>query len=249
MLFRACQGTALVLNLGGNARKLSVQSIRGFRKSAKQYCQKVEEKPIVGVPYKNLTIGVPKETFLNEKRVALSPVAVANLTKKGFNVNVEKGAGLEAKFLDSDYEASGAKMTSLQDAFQSDIVLKVRAPAESEIPHFKDNSTLISFVYPKQNTELVQKLTSKKLNVFAMDMVPRISRAQVFDALSSMANMAGYKAVIEAANNFGRFFTGKTCFKVKVCYRHTFRYNRLFLVQGEITFGELDFFSSVMVGD
>ncbi|XP_060073856.1 NAD(P) transhydrogenase, mitochondrial-like [Ylistrum balloti] len=209
MLFQARQGTALFLNLGGNVRKLSLQCTRGFRQAAKQYCQKVEEKTIAGTPYKNLTIGVPREQFPNEKRVALSPAAVANLTKKGFNVNVEKGAGLEAKFLDSDYEASGAKITSVNDAFKSDIVLKVRAPEVSEIPNFKDNATLISFVYPKQNADLVQQLTSKKLNVFAMDMVPRISRAQVFDALSSMANIAGYKAVVEAANNFGRFFTGQ----------------------------------------
>ncbi|XP_033726435.1 NAD(P) transhydrogenase, mitochondrial-like [Pecten maximus] len=209
MLFRARQGTALFLNLGGNAHKFSLQCTRGFRQAAKQYCQKVEEKTVSGTPYKNLTIGVPREVFPNEKRVALSPVAVANLTKKGFNVNIEKGAGLEAKFLDSDYEASGAKITSLNDAFKSDIVLKVRAPEVSEIPNFKDNATLISFVYPKQNTDLVQQLTSKKLNVFAMDMVPRISRAQVFDALSSMANIAGYKAVVESANNFGRFFTGQ----------------------------------------
>ncbi|XP_069105795.1 NAD(P) transhydrogenase, mitochondrial-like [Argopecten irradians] len=201
---------ALLLNLGGNVHKFSFQACtRGFRQAAKQYCQKVEEKTVTGIPYKNLTIGVPKETFANEKRVALSPAAVATLTKKGFNVNIEKGAGLEAKFLDSDYEASGATITSLDGAFKSDIVLKVRAPEVSEIPNFKENSTLISFVYPKQNTDLVQQLATKKLNVFAMDMVPRISRAQVFDALSSMANIAGYKAVVESANNFGRFFTGQ----------------------------------------
>ena len=95
-----------------------------------------------------------------------------------------------------------------QDVFNSDILLKVRGPLTEEVGKFRDNGTLISFLYPAQNKELVDQLAQRNMTVFAMDCVPRISRAQVFDALSSMANIAGYKSVVEAANNFGRFFTG-----------------------------------------
>lgn len=161
-----------------------------------------------GTPYSKLTIGVPKEIFKNERRVAMSPATVTTLTKKGFNINIEENAGLEAKFQNEEYAKAGAKIISKNEAFQSDIVLKVRAPLTEELANFRAGSTLISFLYPKQNPELVKQLAEKNLNVFAMDMIPRISRAQVFDALSSMANISGYKAVVEAANNFGRFFTG-----------------------------------------
>lgn len=138
----------------------------------------------------------------------MSPATVTTLTKKGFSINIEENAGLEAKFQNEEYAKAGAKIISKSEAFQSDIVLKVRAPLTEELAHFRAGSTLISFLYPKQNPELVKQLAEKNLNVFAMDMIPRISRAQVFDALSSMANISGYKAVVEAANNFGRFFTG-----------------------------------------
>lgn len=128
---------------------------------------------------------------------------------------VEENAGVEAKFLNNEYEASGAKLGSTQEVFNADVVLKVRAPEENpnlrrhEAMLFKEGSTLISFLYPAQNTELVKKLAEKKLTVFAMDCIPRLSRSQVFDALSSMANIAGYKAVVLAANHFGRYFTGQ----------------------------------------
>lgn len=164
---------------------------------------------IQGIPYSKLTIGVPKEIFQNERRVALSPAAVSALTKKGFTLNIQKDAGTESKFSNHDYEAAGAKITDINSTFKSDIVLKVRSPQSAEVSQFADGNTLISFLHPAQNKELVNKLAQRKMNVFAMDCVPRISRAQVFDALSSMANIAGYKAVIEAANNFGRFFTGQ----------------------------------------
>lgn len=164
---------------------------------------------IRGIPYKNLTIGVPKEKWVNEKRVAMSPAVTAALTKKGFTVNIEKGAGEEAKFRDQDFADAGGKIVDGNKVWDSDILLKVRQPMESEIPLLKDNSTLISFLYPAQNKDLLNNLAKKKINAFAMDCVPRISRAQVFDALSSMANIAGYRAVIEAANHFPRFFTGQ----------------------------------------
>ncbi|XP_063407103.1 NAD(P) transhydrogenase, mitochondrial-like isoform X2 [Mytilus trossulus] len=207
MLFRV-KTASLLVNLGNSVEKLSISCSRGFKHAPRNYCNKAEGA-VPGIPYKNLTVGVPKEIFPNEKRVAISPTAVVNLVKKGFTVNIEKDAGVEAKFTNAELEKAGAKIMAKNDVFQSDIVLKVRAPEASELPLFKDNATLISFLYPKQNPELVEQLAQYKLNSFAMDMIPRISRAQVFDALSSMANIAGYKSVVEAANNFGRFFTGQ----------------------------------------
>ncbi|CAG7787017.1 unnamed protein product [Allacma fusca] len=164
---------------------------------------------IQGIPYNKLTIGIPKEIWPNERRVSMTPTVAATLIKKGFEVRLEKGAGMEAKFRDSDYEASGVKLVDKNAAFQSDIVLKIRQPLDKEVDLFKKNSTLISFMYPAQNKTILDKLALKELTVFGMDCIPRISRAQVFDALSSMANIAGYRSVIEAANQFGRFFTGQ----------------------------------------
>lgn len=174
-----------------------------------------DEAAVAGVPYSSLTVGIPKEVFLNEKRVALSPQACKVLTGKGFNVVVEQGAGEAAKFLDKEYVDAGAKIVPTKDAFKSDIVLKVRPPAEHptlgvhEAELMKPGANLYSFIHPGINKALIEKLGEQKLTTLAMDCVPRISRAQVFDALSSMANIAGYKAVLEAANNFGRFFTGQ----------------------------------------
>ncbi|KAK4879614.1 hypothetical protein RN001_007760 [Aquatica leii] len=170
---------------------------------------KKQEKIVAGIPYNKLTIGIPKETWSNEKRVAVTPAVAELFVKKGFSVNVEKGAGAAATFRDIDYEKAGAKVVDKTIAFQSDIVLKVRQPQENEINLFKENGTLLSLLYPGQNQALVEKLATKKLNVFGMDCIPRISRAQVFDVLSSMANVSGYRAVIEAANHLPRFFAGQ----------------------------------------
>ncbi|OBR11814.1 NAD(P) transhydrogenase beta subunit [Colletotrichum higginsianum IMI 349063] len=164
------------------------------------------------VPYAQLTVGVPKEVFLNERRVALTPQNVALLLKKGFSsVLVERGAGAEADFPDEAYDRAGATLVDAADQVWSgsDVVLKVRSPIPSEIDLMKKNQTVISFLQPAQNKPLVEKLAAQKATSFAMDLIPRISRAQVFDALSSMANIAGYKAVLEASNNFGRFLTGQ----------------------------------------
>lgn len=163
-------------------------------------------------PYANLCIGVPRETYPNERRVALTPQNVALLLKKGFSkVLVEKGAGAEAEFLDAAYAIAGATLVDNASAVwsQADIVLKVRGPSAAEVDNAKEGQTIISFLQPAQNKPLVEKLAARKATSFAMDMIPRISRAQVFDALSSMANIAGYKAVLEASNNFGRFLTGQ----------------------------------------
>merc|ERR1712223_789175 len=180
---------------------------RGFRTT--RSVQDAAASETVGIPYSKLHIGVPKETFLNEKRVAITPTVVSTLTKKGFNINIEENAGLQSKFRNSDFEAAGAKIVDTNAAYGSDIVLKVRQPSLSEASLFKDGVTLYSFLYPGQNKELINALAAKKITAFGMDCVPRISRAQVFDALSSMGNISGYRAVVEASNHFGRFFTGQ----------------------------------------
>ncbi|XP_026029796.1 NAD(P) transhydrogenase, mitochondrial [Astatotilapia calliptera] len=168
-----------------------------------------------GIPYKQLTVGVPKEIFQNERRVALSPAGVQALIKQGFNVVVESGAGECSKFGDEQYAQAGATIKDLKDVLASDVVVKVRAPIFNpalgvhEVDMMKDASTLISFIYPAQNPELMDMLSKKKATVLAMDQVPRVTIAQGYDALSSMANIAGYKAVVLAANSFGRFFTGQ----------------------------------------
>jgi len=164
---------------------------------------------IKGIPYKNLSIGVPKEKFKNERRVAVTPTVAATLIKKGFTVNVEENAGVEANFRNDDYAQIGANIVPGPKAYNNDILLKVRAPLDTEIGSLRDQSTLISFLYPGQNKELIDKMAAKKITAFGMDCVPRISRAQVFDALSSMANISGYRAVIEASHHFTRFLSGQ----------------------------------------
>lgn len=162
-----------------------------------------------GVSYTKLSIGVPKEIWQDERRVAVVPAVVSKLVKKGFNVNIEEDAGAVANFPNKTFEEAGAKITNLKTTFQSDIVLKVRPLLDNEIQNVRNEGTLISFLYPAQNQDLIKKLSERKMNAFAMDCIPRISRAQAFDALSSMANVAGYRAVIEAAAHFPRFFSGQ----------------------------------------
>jgi len=153
-------------------------------------------------------IGVPRETAAGEKRVATVPEVVEKLIKLGFRVAIEPGAGDPANFSDDAYRAAGAEITP--DVWGSaDIIFKVRAPSMAEVARIRAGQTLVSFLWPAQNPELMQALAAKKVTVLAMDSVPRISRAQKLDALSSMANIAGYRAVVEAAHHFGRFFTGQ----------------------------------------
>jgi len=157
-----------------------------------------------------MRIGVPREIAAGEKRVATTPEVAAQLMKLGFEVAVESNAGTEASYLDSAYEAAGCSIVSRDDIWSnSDIVMKVRGPEGDEADRLKEGQTLISFFWPAQNEELLNKLNDKKVNVLAMDSIPRISRAQKMDALSSMANIAGYRAVVEASQHFGRFFTGQ----------------------------------------
>ncbi|MEE6523544.1 hypothetical protein FKM82_022505, partial [Ascaphus truei] len=150
-----------------------------------------------GVPYKQLTVGVPKEIFQNEKRVALSPAGVQALVKQGFNVVVETGAGEASKFSDDQYKEAGANIQGTKEVLASDLIVKVRAPMLNpllgvhEADLFKPSSTLISFIYPAQNPDLLNKLAENKVTALAMDQVPRVTIAQGYDALSSMANIAG----------------------------------------------------------
>jgi NAD(P) transhydrogenase subunit alpha len=164
-----------------------------------------------------MKIGIPKEVRLGEKRVATTPEAAEKIRQLGFEVLVESGAGVAADISDAAYRAAGVIVVpSAKELWTlADVVMKVRAPEqhpelgmdESDLLH--EGCTLISFIWPAQNPELLQKLASKNVNVLAMDSVPRLSRAQKLDALSSMANIAGYRAIVEAAQHFGRFFTGQ----------------------------------------
>lgn len=164
-----------------------------------------------------MRIAVPREVHPNERRVATTPEVVEKLIALGFQISVETRAGDEASFSDQSFVAAGATIVDDSEALwrDADIVMKVRAPEhhpmlnrhEADLLHA--GQTLISFIWPAQNAELMDQLAAKNVTVLAMDSVPRISRAQKLDALSSMANIGGYRAVIEAANNFGRFFTGQ----------------------------------------
>ena len=156
-----------------------------------------------------MRIAVPKETLALETRVAATPKTVEQLRKLGFSVAVESGAGKLASFDDGAFIDAGAEVIDKDAIWQSDIIFKVNAPTDAEIALLQPGTTLISFIWPAQNPELMSKLAARGVNVMAMDSVPRISRAQSLDALSSMANMAGYRAIVEAAHEFGRFFTGQ----------------------------------------
>jgi NAD(P) transhydrogenase subunit alpha len=157
-----------------------------------------------------MKIGVPREIYTGEKRVATTPDVATQLIKLGFDVAVESNAGAAANYSDAAYAAAGCSVVSVDEIWNdSDIVLKVRGPDEEEAARLKSGQTLISFLYPAQNPELLQNLTGRGVTAMAMDSIPRISRAQKVDALSSMANIAGYRAVVEAAQHFGRFFTGQ----------------------------------------
>jgi len=183
-------------------------SVRGFRTSARRLADATPAE-VKGTPYNKINIGVPAETWTNEKRVACTPAVAAMFTKKGFTVNVQEGAGKLSSFRDEDFAAAGANIVGKEAAFQQDITLKLRQPSLEETKLFREEATLYSFLYPGQNPELIKALADRNLTAFGMDCVPRISRAQVFDALSSMANISGYRAVVEASNHFGRFFTGQ----------------------------------------
>ncbi|MFO1175677.1 MAG: Re/Si-specific NAD(P)(+) transhydrogenase subunit alpha [Paracoccaceae bacterium] len=165
-----------------------------------------------------MKIGAPKETAPGESRVAMTPDSAAQLQKLGHECLVETGAGAGAGITDAAYAAAGVTVVKTAAALfkEADVVAKVRPPSEAEAARLRQGQTLISFFYPAQNKDLLEACNKTGATVVAMDMVPRISRAQKMDALSSMANIAGYRAVIEAGNNFGRFFTGQVTAAGKV---------------------------------
>src|SRR5258707_8011851 len=163
-----------------------------------------------------MIIGIPRESLLGETRVAATPQTVGQLIKLGYEVVVEAGAGAASSFSDAAFTEAGAGVGSAEQAWAADVVLKVNAPDGPEIAALRDGTTLISLISPALKPELVEQLATRPNTVLAMDAVPRISRAQSLDVLSSMANIAGYRAVIEAANKFGRFFTGQVTAAGKV---------------------------------
>ena len=158
-----------------------------------------------------MRIGVPKEIHEGERRVATTPDVAGQLQKLGFDVVVETGAGAAANFSDDAFASAGCEIAPTAESIwsNSDIVMKVRGPEAGEAAMLKSGQTLISFLWPAQNPELLKDLAERGVTALAMDSIPRISRAQKMDALSSMANIAGYRAVVEAAQHFGRFFTGQ----------------------------------------
>ncbi|MGB0359964.1 MAG: Re/Si-specific NAD(P)(+) transhydrogenase subunit alpha [Endozoicomonas sp.] len=156
-----------------------------------------------------MRIGVPGEVQVSENRVAATPDTVGKLQKLGFDVVVERGAGVKASFEDDTFSQAGATVVDRDDVWNSDIILKVNAPIDEEIALLKEGATLASFIWPAQNVALMNKLSQHNVNVLAMDSVPRLSRSQSLDALSSMANIGGYRAVVEASHEFGRFLNGQ----------------------------------------
>ncbi len=165
-----------------------------------------------------MKIGTPKEVVPEEARVAMTPESAGHLQKLGHECVIEAGAGERAGFSDTDYQAAGVEVVKTAAALwkAADVVAKVRPPEPAEVKRLRKGQTLISFLWPAQNEQLLEACRDRGATALAMDMVPRISRAQKMDALSSMANIAGYRAVIEAANNFGRFFTGQVTAAGKV---------------------------------
>lgn len=160
---------------------------------------------------KKLLVGIPAEVYPDEKRVAATPQVILKLKKLGFDVLVESGAGLTINCPDAEYQEAGAEIAADAKALwqAADVVVKVRPPEEKEVELLSEGGALVGFVWPGQNRDIVDKLAKKNATVFAMDSVPRITRAQKMDTLSAMANIAGYRAVVEAAAHFPRFFTGQ----------------------------------------
>ena len=156
-----------------------------------------------------MRIGIVTESSPGETRVAGTPSTVSQLVKLGYEVVVESGAGERASYPDADYAASGVAIVETADAWNADVVLKLNAPNDAELARLKSGATVVSWLSPGLNPDLVEKLTQYPITALAVDAVPRLSRAQSMDVLSSTANIAGYRAVVEAANSFGRFFTGQ----------------------------------------
>ena len=154
-----------------------------------------------------MKVGIPREVHPGEARVAATPETVERLLQLGFDVIVERGAGAGARFRDADYEAAGAELGDAATAWGADLVMKIRPPADAEVDLLHDGGILLSMIWPSQNPELLDRLAAKRATVLGLDCIPRISRAQAMDVLSSMAAIAGYRAVVEASNSFGRYMS------------------------------------------
>jgi NAD(P) transhydrogenase subunit alpha len=163
-----------------------------------------------------MIIGIPRESLPGETRIAATPQTVGQLIKLGYEVVVETGAGATSSFSDEAFTEAGADVGSAEQVWAADVLLKVNAPDNEEIAALHDGASLISLISPALKPELLEQLATRPITVLAMDAVPRISRAQSLDVLSSMANIAGYRAVVEAAHSFGRFFTGQVTAAGKV---------------------------------
>ncbi len=164
-----------------------------------------------------MIISIPKESYKGEKRVALTPESAKHIQKLGHTLRIQAGAGKLAEFSDADYKEAGVKVVKGNAIWtDTDVVMKVRGVTPEEADHLAEGTTLISFFWPAQNEDFLKTMADKKINVIAMDCVPRLSRSQKMDALSSMANIGGYRAVVEAATQFGRFFTGQVTAAGKV---------------------------------
>ncbi len=154
-------------------------------------------------------VGVPRESRAGERLVAATPQTVGRTTELGYQVVVEAGAGEAAGYPDADYAAAGARVGGADEVWAADVVVTVGAPSEGEVARLRPGAVLVGMLAPARSPELVQRLRAAGVTALAMDAVPRISRAQSMDVLSSMANVAGYRAVVEAAHEFGRMFTGQ----------------------------------------
>ena len=173
--------------------------------------------PAAQTPYGQMSVGVPKETLSGESRVAQTPDSIKLLLKEGFReVLVEASAGASAQFTDEEYASAGARIVDRAMAWSASIIAKVQPPTLQEATLLQ-NRTIVSFIQPAQHADLMMQMQGQGSTAFAMDCIPRlVSRGQTYDALSSQANIAGYRAVIEAANSFGRFFSGQTTAAGKV---------------------------------
>ena len=157
-----------------------------------------------------MIISIPKESYKGEKRVALTPEVAGHILKLGHTLRIESGAGKAAEFNDADYAEAGVEVVQGEAIWSNtDLIMKVRSVNDAEVKLLNKGCTLICFFWPAQNEELLKTLAKAGVNVIAMDSIQRISRSQKMDALSSMANIGGYRAIVEAANQFGRFFTGQ----------------------------------------
>ena len=163
-----------------------------------------------------MQIGIPRESLPGENRVAATPISVPQLIKLGYSVVIESGAGQRASLPDEAYEVTGARIGTTAEVWGSDVILAVNEPSVDELESMRPGATLITFLYPRQNEALLKALQKQGVTALSMDMVPRISRAQSMDALSSMANISGYRAIVEASYEFGRTFGGQVTAAGKV---------------------------------